>query len=192
MAKKWKTALRITVLVLVSLILGVNLYLWNAQSLTGNALPMPFGYGAALVLTGSMEPTIMADDLIFVKEADTFAPGDIVVFQSGSVLVVHRVLEVTEDSLITQGDANNVTDDPVALKDVKGIVLGWLPNAGTLVRLLKSPWATVILIAGAILMVEGSFRAQKKKDQDELDKIKEEIRRLKDSTLTDGETEETT
>lgn len=183
MAKKWKTVLRITVLVLVSLVVGVNLYLWNAESLTGNALPMPFGYGAALVLTGSMEPTIMTDDMIFVKEADSFQKDDIVVFQSGSILVVHRVLEVQEDSLLTQGDANNAPDEPVALKDVKGIVIGWIPGAGPAVRLLKSPWVTFALIAGAIAMVEGSFRSQKKKDQDELDKIKEEIRKLKDEAI---------
>ena len=183
MAKKWKTVLRITVLVLVSLVVGVNLYLWNAESLTGNALPMPFGYGAALVLTGSMEPTIMADDMILVKEADSFREGDIVVFQSGSILVVHRVLEVQEDSLLTQGDANNAPDEPVALKDVKGIVIGWIPGAGPAVRLLKSPWVTFCLIAGAIWMVEASFRSQKKKDQAELDKIKEEIRKLKDEAI---------
>lgn len=184
MAKKWKTALRVAVLVLISLVVGVNLYLWNAHSLTGNALPMPFGYGAALVLTGSMEPTIMADDLIFVKEADSFREGDIVVFQSGSVLVVHRVVAITEEGLITRGDANNADDAPVAPGDVKGTVIGRIPGAGSWVRLLKSPWVSFGLIAGAVLMVEGSFRVQKKKDQDELDKIKEEIRRLKDSELT--------
>lgn len=183
MAKTVKTVLRITVLVVVSLVLGVNVYLWNAESLTGNALPMPFGYGAALVLTGSMEPTIMAEDMILVKEAETYEVGDIVVFQSGAMLVVHRVVEVTEDSLITQGDANNATDDPVAITDVKGIVLGWIPGAGPIVRLLKTPWVTIALILGAVFMAESSFRSQKKKDQDELDKIKEEIRKLKDETL---------
>lgn len=183
MGKKWKTALRVTALVLVCLVLGVNLYLWNARSLTGNALPMPFGYGAALVLTGSMEPTFRADDLIFVKEADTFEVGDIVVYQSGSLLVVHRIVEITEDGIITKGDANNAPDEPVAPEDIKGVVLGWLPKAGPVVRLLKSPWAILVLAGGAVFLVEGSFRIQKKKDQDELEKIKEEIRRLKDSEL---------
>ena len=178
MGKKAKAALRIVVLVFVSLVLGINVYLWNARSLTGNALPMPFGYGAALVLTGSMEPTIMADDLIFVKEADSFHVDDIVVFQSGSVLVVHRVVDVVEDSLITRGDANNATDSPVPIEKVKGVVLGWVSGVGPIVRLMKSPWVTFALIAGAVLMTEGSFRAQKKKDQDEIEKIKEEIRRL--------------
>ena len=190
MAKKWKTALRLTVLVLISLVLGVNVYLWNAQSLTGNALPMPFGYGAALVLTGSMEPTIMTDDLIFVKKADEFRVGDIVVFQNGPVLVVHRVVELAEDSLITRGDANNAADAPVPTKAVKGVVLGWVSGAGNLVRLFKSPAVTFGLIAAALLMVEGSFRAQKKKDQDEIEKIKEEIRRLKDGES--GTTEDMT
>ena len=183
MSKTLKTILRISVLVVVSLVLGVNVYLWNAESLTGNALPMPFGYGAALVLTGSMEPTIMADDMILVKEAESYQVGDIVVFQSGSMLVVHRVIQVTEESLITQGDANNAVDDPIAISDVKGIVFSWIPGAGPIVRLLKTPWVTVALIVGAVLMTEASFRSQKKKDQDELDKIKEEIRKLKDETL---------
>ena len=59
---------RSALLIFVSLIVGVNIYLWNAQSLMGNALPMPFGYGAAVVLSGSMEPTFSTGDLILVKE----------------------------------------------------------------------------------------------------------------------------
>ena len=180
MSKTLKTILRITVLVVVSLVLGVNVYLWNAESLTGNALPMPFGYGAALVLTGSMEPTIMADDMILVKEAESYQVGDIVVFQSGSMLVVHRVIEVTEESLITQGDANNAVDDPIAISDVKGIVFSWIPGAGPIVRLLKTPVATILLILGAVLTVELPYRKAKDKTDEELERIKEEIRRLRE------------
>ena len=33
--------LRITALGLISVILGVNIYLWNANSLVGDQLPMP-------------------------------------------------------------------------------------------------------------------------------------------------------
>ena len=120
MGKKWKAALRVTILVLVSLILGVNLYLWNSQSLTGNALPMPFGYGAALVLTGSMEPTFSADDLIFVKEADSFEVGDIVVYQSGSMLVVHRVVEITEDAL--EAVAQQAMDRQIGARGLRAVM----------------------------------------------------------------------
>ena len=122
MSKTLKTILRITVLVVVSLVLGVNVYLWNAESLTGNALPMPFGYGAALVLTGSMEPTIPVGSLLVTRQVDitSIQLDDIICFRTqesaiwGSI-VTHRVVEVFDggDSgvlLRTQGDANLVAD----------------------------------------------------------------------------------
>ena len=45
MLKKWKTALRIVLLVVAGAVVGTNLYSWNAKSLMGNSLPMPFGCG---------------------------------------------------------------------------------------------------------------------------------------------------
>ena len=46
-----KSVARITIIIFVSLVVGFNLYNWNAKSLMGNALPMPMGYGAAVTLT---------------------------------------------------------------------------------------------------------------------------------------------
>ena len=179
MAKKWKTALRISVLILVSLVLGVNLYTWNARSLLGNSLPMPFGYGAAVVLTGSMEPAIMQDDLIIVARQEDYQEGDIVVYQSGSMVVCHRILSIEDETVTTQGDANNAPDAPIRLETIKGEVVGVIPGFGAVARLLKTPAATITLIAAALLTSELSFRKDKKKDMDELERIKEEIRRLK-------------
>ena len=181
MAKKWKYILRTVILALAGLILGVHLYLWNARSLMGNSLPMPFGYGAAVVLTGSMEPTIMADDLILVQEREGYEPGDIVVYQSGSVLVVHRIVAMDETTVTTRGDANNTDDTPVRREMIKGEVIATVPGVGGLVRLLKSPAVLVTLIGGSLLLSELSIRSEKKKDQDELEELKAEIRRLKDT-----------
>ena len=179
MAKKWKNALRTGLLVIISLVLGVKLYLWNASSLMGNALPMPLGFGAAVVLTGSMEPTIMADDLILVRESDDLQVGDVVVYQSGNILVVHRIVEVGADTVTTQGDANNAADAPVRKEMIKGEVIASIPKGGAVARVLKTPGATITMIVGALLMMEMTFRKEKEKDLEELDKIKEEIRRLK-------------
>ena len=177
--RKFKTLGRTLILLLVSLVLGVNVYLWNARSLMGNALPMPFGYGAAVVLTGSMEPEIMVDDLIIVAEGDGYELGEVVVYQSGSILVVHRIVEIDGDMVTTKGDANNAPDAPIPSAQIKGRVTAVLPGIGTVVKLLKSPTASVTLIVGALALMEVSYRKEKKKDSDELDKIKEEIRRLK-------------
>lgn len=178
MLKKWKNILRTCLLVFAGIVLGVNLYFWNAKSLMGNSLPMPFGYGAAVVLTGSMEPTIMEDDLIIVAASGDYAVGDVVVYQDGPMLVVHRVIKLEPDTVITQGDANNAPDAPVRKEMIKGEVIGSVPNAGGIVRLLKTPAATITLIAGALLLSEMDYRKSKKKDEDEMEKIKEEIRRL--------------
>lgn len=179
MLKKWKAIMRIVLLVIAGAVVGVNLYSWNAKSLMGNSLPMPFGCGVAVVLSGSMEPTIRIDDLIIVTEQEDYRENDIVAYQSGSMVVVHRIIAVEPDTVITQGDANNAPDAPIRKEMIKGKVVHWIPGAGRIARLLKSPVATVILVGGALLLSELTLRKEKKKDEDELEQIKAEIRRLK-------------
>lgn len=66
--KQLKTALRMLTLLILGVFLGVRFYVWNAQSLTGNAVPMPFGIGASVVLSGSMEPALSVGDLLIFTE----------------------------------------------------------------------------------------------------------------------------
>lgn len=175
-----KTVARIVLIVFVSIVVGVNLYNWNAKSLMGNALPMPLGYGAAVTLTGSMEPTIAGDDLIIVKAQDGYEVDDIVVYQSGSILVVHRIVEMDGTTVITRGDANQAADEPIDVSVIKGKVIAIVPVLGDLARILKTPAATIVLLAAAVLLLEMSFRKEKQKHSDDLEQIKEEIRRLKE------------
>ena len=182
--KKILAILRIAVLIVVSLLVGIKLYNWNARSLTGDVLPMPFGYGGAVVMSGSMEPAIMTNELILVKAEDSYEIGDVVVFQSGSMLVVHRIAAIDEDTVTTRGDANNTDDQPIALEQIKGRVFAHIPQVGTVVRIIKTPVATIALILGAVLLVEIPFQKEKAKKKEELEKIKAEIRRLKDEQDT--------
>ena len=177
---KFTPVLRTTLLVVAGLILGLNLYNWNAKSLAGNVLPMPFGYGTAVVLSGSMEPTIMTDEMIIVKAQENYEVGDVVVYQSGYSLVVHRIVAMDDQTVMTRGDANNVDDEPMELSRIKGEVIAHIPHVGTVVQALKSPVATVILIVGVVLLVEMSFRKKKDEDDQQLQQIKYEIRRLKE------------
>ena len=88
----WSAVLRFSLMALVAVVVGVNVYLWNAKTLVGNSLPMPFGVGAAVVLSGSMEPTLSVDDLIVFKRVDDCETGDIIVFQDDNQHIVHRVV----------------------------------------------------------------------------------------------------
>ena len=178
--KKFLPVFRVAFLILVSLVVGLKIYAWNARSLTGNVLPMPFGYGAAVVLTGSMEPTIMTDELIIVQAQEDYEVGDVVVYQTGKILVVHRIIAMDAETVTTQGDANNVADAPVDLAHIKGRVIRHIPNVGTAVRILKTPWATALLIGGALLTAELPYRKKKNEDMEQRQKLLEEIRKLKD------------
>ena len=178
--KYLKNSIRFLLLILCGGVLGFNVYYANSSRLLGNQLPMPFGYGAAVVLSGSMEPELSKDDLIIVKKRESFDIGDVVVFQDGQSLVVHRIIEMNGESAVTKGDANNTADDPVSTDSIKGEVVFALPFLGRAVDFIKSPVGTVIIIALAILLLELPAIKEKQKDAEEIEKIKEEIRKLKD------------
>lgn len=167
-------------LVICGLLLGINIYLVNANNLLGNKMPMPFGYGAAVVLSGSMEPTFSKDDLILVKKTDNIAIGDIVVYQSNNSLVVHRVVSIDDDVVITKGDANNIEDSSFDKSAIKGVVIGCIPSLGIIVNAIKTPAGTVVVLLCAFLLIELSFRKQKESDDKRIEEIKAEIRRLKE------------
>lgn len=141
---------------------------------------MPFGYGMANVLSGSMEPTFSKGTLLLVKDTQDIQEGDIVVYQSRDELIVHRIISLAGDEVITQGDANNVADEPFDRSQIKGKVIGWIPFLGNVAAVLKKPIAVIIILILAFVLVEGSFRSQRDADDQELEAIKEEIRRLKE------------
>lgn len=172
--------LRIVVIVLVSLFLGSSVYSLNVRSLVGNQLPMPLGVGAAVVLSDSMAPSLRVNDLVLVRPADSYAVGDVVVFQSGRILVIHRVIELGEGTLRTQGDANNEADEPILLSDVKGKMILHIPLIGAVIRFLKTLPGILLVCLLAGWLMHLSWQKEKDASNREMDAIKEEIRRLKD------------
>lgn len=174
-----KQILRRLILIIGGLILGLNLYFANARTILGNQLPMPFGYGVANVMSGSMEPTFSKGTLLLVKETESVQVGDIVVYQSKNELIVHRIISLTGNTVVTQGDANNIADEPFDRSQIKGKVIGWIPFLGAVAAMLKTPAGILIVLVLAFVLIEASYRKQKDVDDRELDAIKEEIRRLK-------------
>lgn len=177
-----KSIIRIILLVLCGLILGLNIYSFNANSLVGNKMPMPFGYGAAVVLSGSMEPELSTGDLIVVKELESYEYyiNDIVVFQDSASLIVHRIVAKDAKKLVTKGDANDASDDPIDVSAVKGKVIFKIPFVGNIINFLKTPVGTALIIIAAVLLLEIPRRREKKQAADERQKIIEEIQKLKD------------
>lgn len=180
--KKIKIALRILVMVLAGAFLGSQIYLWNAKSLGGDAMPMPLGFGMSVVLSGSMEPELSVGDLLIIVRDEEYALRDVVVFQDGRSLTVHRIVGVDGTTVTTKGDANNGEDDPIERDLIKGKVVFAVPFLGTLVNIIKTPIGTVVVLGAALLLLERSFRREKEKDSEQLEQLKEEIRKLKEET----------
>ena len=179
-AKKKQLVLRLLIILLLSLFLGVTVYMINAKRVMKNLMPMPFGVGSAVVLSGSMEPTLSVNDLVVVRAAEHYSKDDIVVFQSGPELVIHRVVSVENDQLITRGDANDTEDPPISTELVKGRLILVIPYVGLLIRGLQTLPGILIVLALAVFMLRLSWQKEKDASSREQDAIKAEIRLLRD------------
>ena len=174
-----KRVLRMVLLVLISLFLGGSLYAWNAETLVGNAMPMPLGWGVSVVLSGSMEPNLHVNDMVLVVHQDSYAVGDIVVYQEGRSLVIHRVVSVSGDTLTTKGDANDIPDTPVALSAVKGKAITQIPLLGGVLRFLKTPVGFLLMGVLAVILFEVPYYRERKKAAKSQKALRQEIERLK-------------
>ena len=177
-----KTVFRYIVFSFIGIVLGLFVYTQNAKGLLKDKMPMPFGYGMSVVLSGSMESRLSVDDLVIIKATDNYKVNDIVRFQDGNSLVIHRIIEIDGDTVTTKGDANNVADKPIRKTQIKGVLVFDISGLGAVVQILKQPASTFVILAAALLLAELSYRREKDKDMEELDKIKAEIEKLKQET----------
>ena len=174
-----KTVLRTVLLIILAAVVGGNIYLINASRLAGDLVPMPFGVGAAVVRSGSMEPELSVGDLLFVVQQETYGVNDVVVFQDKNMAVTHRILSITQEKVITKGDANNTEDNPILPTQIRGRVVLAVPLLGYFVNMVKTPIGTFAVAILAIWLMECSFRSDKEKEGKQLDALKAEIERLK-------------
>ena len=173
-------SVRIIIFIIISLVIGLTFYTINAKRVTGNKLVMPFNKTIAVVLTGSMEPTIGVNDLIIVEKTNDYIVGDIVVYQTGNILVVHRIVSINGEVVITSGDGNDgALDDPININSINGEVINIIPNLGSIVKFLKSPIGFLLIISLSVGLLVLSYKQEKNVKQVDLDLIKEEIEKLK-------------
>ena len=172
-------ALRIVIILVLSLIFGLTVYSVNAKTVRKDQMPMPFNVAYAVVLTGSMEPELSVDDLLIVKKTNDYQINDIVVFQEYNTLVVHRIIRIEGDKIITKGDANDSEDAPITKDFIKGEVVKVYEGAGVYLNMIRSPLGILVISLVAISLLVLSYKKEKKDDDNKIKSIKDEIRRLK-------------
>lgn len=119
---------RYPVRLLVAGLFGRAVLWFLAVSLAITLLPMLFGWGSFVIVTGSMEPGIAAGDVVLVSPGydETNVEGRVITFHDPSRddnVLTHRVISVNDDhTLTTKGDANPTNDTtPVPSGSVVGM-----------------------------------------------------------------------
>ena len=143
------------------------------------ALSMPFGFGASFVLSGSMEPEISTDDLVFVKRADELHVGDVVLYNTGRSNVLHRITKIDGDIITTQGDANNTEDKPISASVVLGVYIGKVPSGGKIIRFVTNPPFVMAVVFLLIVAAVTWMFVEDHRERKKLDSIKAEIESIK-------------
>lgn len=130
-----------------------------------------FKYQPAIILSGSMEPTLSIDDLVFTKKTSKIKKGDIISFyDKNGTMIMHRVVEVKGNDITTKGDANNTLDKPIKRSDVVGVYTGKIKYVGKIFKFIKSIWGLVICLLCIIIVF---FFPSGKKKEKQLDEKKE-------------------
>jgi len=130
----------------------------------GNQFPTVGGYGEAVVMTGSMEPKIMTNDMVIIHKQATYQKGDIIAVKGTHYSFTHRIYAVTKTGYITKGDANNAVDSETLKKNVFGKVILIVPGFGKVINWLKSPVGMIIatLIVIAAWEIPGFLQRRKR------------------------------
>lgn len=147
-------------------------------------VPQFMGYDIYNVVSGSMEPAIPIGSIIYVKPVDPedVKVGEIIVFEAGDSVVMHRVREnnVVSGNFTTKGDANNVEDlSKVSYSDFVGIVARHIPVLGQLLILFESTVGRICMICfaacGALLNVLSARFSEYLKSEKEYERRREEL-----------------
>lgn len=131
-------------------------------------VPSLFGYSLLVIATPSMTGSIDAGDAVIIKNAESYAVGDVVTYipAGESVSVTHRIVRTEGDRFYTKGDANESEDpDPVYVGQIVGKVTTVIPKAGLVIEWLRTPTGIVFVVAIVAILIAIGMVVGKKDDK---------------------------
>lgn len=114
----------LTIITILIFALSLYIMIFSVKAKKENTLINFFGYSTTNVVTNSMHgdkpDSFDQGSLVVTKKVpfEKLKEQDVIVFQSGDILVIHRVIKINEDgSLQTQGDNNDDPDKEFVTKE---------------------------------------------------------------------------
>lgn len=153
---------------LLAAVIAMNVVLLVKRLIYKEELPSVLGCSVVTVLSGSMEPEFSPGDMLVIRRQDVYQAGDVVTYEQQGSFITHRIIEQDETACLTKGDANNAPDGSrIRYADIFGSVVLVLPGLGNVALFLKSPLGALVLIIAFVLLIELSFRSDKRNSERE-------------------------
>jgi signal peptidase len=167
-----------TIIMIVAVILAVLIFWFGLR------FAFRTDYPILAVASGSMEPVLYAGDLIFVEGVQNYSdiyvasedddpPGDILVYQGATDLIVHRAIDkrIVDGKIvfIIHGDANppsareQVTEDRIVGRYI-GFKVPWMGNVALFFEPLERKIAFIALWIILLVAIE-LLPSMRKKDK---------------------------
>lgn len=147
-----------------------NVTLMIESYINPNELPSFLGIKSFVIVSESMEPTIMTEDAIFIKNTskEDLEVGDIISFKTGDYINTHRIVRIEErngeEVYITKGDNNSNEDRGyVEFQDIEGKYLFRIPGFGIVTEILKSKVTLVVLLVFLVIISYYEVRISKRR-----------------------------
>ena len=151
-------------------IIAINLIMLIKSYILPDAIPSLFGIKTFVIVSKSMEPTIMIGDAIITKEPkkENIKINDVISFHDKQDINTHRIINIlTENGVtkyITKGDNNKNPDkDKVTFDKIEGVYQFKLVGFGKIANIIKNKTTLVVLLIFLILISLDQVKVSRKK-----------------------------
>ena len=138
------------------------------------------GLAFNVIVSGSMEPELSVNDIVFVQQQDDYYPDDIIVYIDENLKpIAHRLIFIDDFNMATtKGDANNAVDESFNVSNIKGKVMFKIPFLG----FFFNDYVKILIFLVVVVLLAVSFVDEykcRKKDKETLEDLQAQIAQLK-------------
>lgn len=131
-----------------------------------------------------------SNDIVIVKRVNDITDlklYDIISYTNNKgINIIHRIIDINDEFIVTRGDANNISDDVITFNQVIGVYNNFrIPKLGLIVFYLQSYYGILCVFAIYYLLIMYSYVSNriKKEEENRLIAIKAMVNNLNKYTL---------
>ena len=165
-----KKILSVIIYLIIIPVIAINFIILTKSYISPNAIPSIFGIKTFVIVSKSMEPTIMTGDAIFSIEPkkENIKINDVISFHDKQDINTHRIINILSENgvtkYITKGDNNKNPDkDKVTFDKIEGVYQFKLAGFGKIANIIKGKATLVVLLIFLILISLDQVKVSRKK-----------------------------